>query len=52
MTNPRKEHWKVVKYIQNTMDVELCFTRKSAKLLGFSDKDFGGDPESSRSTSS
>lgn len=43
MSNPREEHWKVVKSIQNTMGVRICFTGKSAKLVGFSDTEFGGN---------
>ena len=55
MANPGKEHWRAVKwilkYVQNSLDVELCFSGKSTDLMGFSDADLGGDLDSSRSTS-
>ena len=55
MSNPGEEHWKVVKwilrYLHNSLNVGLCFTKKAVKLVGYCDSDLGGDLDTNRSTS-
>ena len=55
MSNPGEEHWKTVKwilrYLHNSLNVDLCFTKKAVKLVGYCDSDLGGDLDTSRSTS-
>lgn len=47
MSNPRKPHWEVVKwilqYLKGTSNYALCFGRNHALLEGFSDLDLAGD---------
>ena len=56
-SNPTDDHWKVLKrvlrYLQGTKDLGLCYTRAPG-LLSFSawtDASWGEDPDDSRSTS-
>ena len=55
MACPRKEHWQrlmgVVRYLKGTANVGIIFDgKKMGDLTGFSDSDFGGDPDKRRST--
>lgn len=56
MQSPRKTQLeatkKIMKYVNSTMDMGLLFKKKSnLSLTGFTDADFGGDPDDRRSTS-
>ena len=55
MSKPGEEHWRAVKwilrYLQNTLDIGLCFTQEAVVLEGYCDSDLGGDLDTSRSTS-
>ena len=54
MSRPRKQHWKVVKwilrYLKGLSNTCLCFTGASLKLQGYVDADFTGDINSRKST--
>ena len=57
MHNPRKEHWKAVKwilrYIQKTLDVGLIFKKDDMvgqHVVGYCDSDYAGDLDNRRST--
>jgi hypothetical protein len=55
LSNPTTEHWSVVKrilrYLHDTIDMGLCFTKSGAPLLSaFSDADWAGDADDRRST--
>ena len=55
MANPGKEHWEAVKwllrYLRGTSSTLLCFGKGKVTLQGFVDAYFGGNVESSKSTS-
>ena len=57
LANPSKEHWtavkKIIKYLKNTMNHGIMFDGKydDLKLVGYSDSDYAGDPDSRKSTS-
>ena len=57
MQNPGKEHWKaakrVLRYLKGTMKHRLCFPQSKGKamLVGFSDADHAGCPDTRRSHS-
>ena len=54
MSNPRKEHWRSVKwilrYLKRSSDMTLCFDGTNVQLLGYIDFDFAGDVDSWKST--
>ena len=54
-SNPRQAHWQAVKrvmrYLRGTTDLVLCYQGGDLKLRGYSDADWGGDPNESRFTS-
>jgi len=54
-SNPGEKHWKVVKrimrYLRGTYDYALVFQGGDMKVRGYTDADFGGDIDSSVSTS-
>ena len=54
MSRPRKQHWKVVKwilrYLKGLSNTCLCFTGASLKLQGYVDADFTSDIDSRKST--
>ena len=54
MSNPRKEHWKTVKwllrYLKGTSKVALCFRRGDVTFEGFSDADLDGCLDTRKST--
>ncbi|GKB24641.1 retrovirus-related pol polyprotein from transposon TNT 1-94 [Tanacetum coccineum] len=54
MSNPRREHWEVVKwllrYLKGTSKATLCFSRKEVVLEGFSNLDYGSCLDSGKST--
>jgi hypothetical protein len=55
MQNPGKVHWeaakRVLRYVQQTKKLGLQFRREeSLELVGFCDSDWGGDPDTRRST--
>jgi hypothetical protein len=56
--NPGHKHWNLVKrilrYLKGTQDLELCLggvPTSNPKLHGYTDADWGGDPDTRRSTS-
>ena len=55
MSNPGKEHWAAVKwilrYLQGTSKMSLCFGKGEPILDGFTDSDMAGDVDSRKSTS-
>jgi len=54
-SNPGLAHWQTVKrimrYIRGTTDLVLCYQGRDLKLRGYSDVDWGGNPNESKSTS-
>ena len=55
MACPRREHWQrligVVRYLKGTINKGLIYDgSKLGEIVGFSDSDFGGDPDKRRST--
>ena len=54
-SNPGLAHWQAVKrimrYLRGTTDLVLCYQGGDLKLRGYSDVDWGGDLDESRSTS-
>ena len=54
-SNPGPTHWQAVKrimsYLRGTTDLTLCYQGGDLKLRAYSDADWGGDPDESRSTS-
>jgi len=48
-------HWQAVKrimcYLRDTTDLFLCYQSGNLKLRGYSDADWGGDPDEYRSAS-
>ena len=55
MSNPGKKHWEAVKgvmrYLNGTKDMCICFGRKKACVMGYTDADYAGDLDKRRSTS-
>ena len=55
LSNPGKEHWNAVKwilrYLQGTSSLKLCFGTEKPILCGYTDSDMAGDVDSRRSTS-
>ena len=55
LSDPGKEHWVVVKwilrYLQGTSKMSLCFGKGELILDGFTDSDMAGDVDSRKSTS-
>ena len=56
--NPGRVHWiaakRILRYLRGTMDLALTFTHPRGKPLvfyGYSDSNWSGDPDTSRSTS-
>lgn len=55
MSNPRKEHWralkKVLRYLQGTLDLGICYSRSEGELTlsAWTDFSWGEDPDNSRS---
>lgn len=54
-SNPTPEHVKAVEriysYLRGTLDLQLTYRGEISDLKGYSDSDWGGDPETFRSTS-
>ena len=55
-SNPGQKHWMAVKrilrYLKGTSDYMLCYQRKKyLRLISYSDADWGGDIDQSKSTS-
>jgi hypothetical protein len=55
MAAPRQEHWRaligVVRYVKGTVNYGIRYDGKCmGQLVGFSDADFGGDPDKRKST--
>ena len=55
LSDPGKEHWAVVKwilrYLQGTSKMSLCFGKGEPILDGFTDSDMAGDVDNRKSTS-
>ena len=54
-SNPDQKHWMIVKrilrYLKRTLDYMLCYQgNKDLRLIGYSDADWGGDIDQSKST--
>ena len=56
MSNPYQKHWEVVKgimrYLNGTRKLCICFGRNGACMFGYTDVDYVGDMDKRRSTSS
>jgi hypothetical protein len=54
-SNPGIAHWKAVKrilrYLKGTSNYMLCYQGSDLQLVGFSDSDYAGDRDKSKSTS-
>ena len=54
MANPGKEHWNAVKrvlrYIQGTSNVTLCYGGSDFVVSGYADSNYAGDRDNSKST--
>ncbi|XP_042497505.1 secreted RxLR effector protein 161-like [Macadamia integrifolia] len=54
-SNPGSAPWEAVKrimiYIKGTKHLKLCFQAEKLEVIGYSDDDFGGDRDDSKSTS-
>jgi hypothetical protein len=54
-SNPGNAHWQAVKrimrYLRGTTDLVLCYQGGDLKLRGYTDADWGGDLDESKSTS-
>jgi len=54
-SNPGPTHWQAIKriicYFRGTTELVLCYQRGDLKLRGYSDANWGGDLDESRSTS-
>ena len=53
--NPGRQHWEAVKrimrYLRGTLDAKLMYTRGGdSQLTGYTDADWGGDPDTRKST--
>ena len=55
MSNPGKKHWEamkgVMRYLNGTKELCICFGNKEACVLGYTDADYAGDMDKRRSTS-
>ena len=55
MSNPGKKHWEAVKsvmrYLNGTREVCICFGSKEPGVEGYTDADYAGDMDKRRSTS-
>lgn len=58
MQNPLKSHWdqglRILRYLRQSPDFSIWYPAgdgKAPTVRGWSDADWGGDPESQRSTS-
>jgi hypothetical protein len=55
MSNPGKEHWKIVqwifRYLHGSSSACLCFSKSGDGLVGYVDLDYGGDLDKRRSLS-
>ena len=55
MSNPGKKHWEAVKgvmrYLNGTKELCICFGSREACVLGYTDADYAGDMDKRRSTS-
>lgn len=55
LSNPGKERWiavkRIVRYLQGTPKICLCFGNEKHVLLGYIDVDMVGDVDSKKSTS-
>src|SRR5688572_31132685 len=55
MSNPGKEHWKVVQwiftYLRGSSSACLCFSKSGDGLVSYVDLDYGGDLDKRRSLS-
>ncbi|XP_055603735.1 uncharacterized protein LOC129751963 [Uranotaenia lowii] len=54
-SNPGRQHWeavkKIIRYLKGTTTNKLEYSKRgSSELVGFSDADWGGDPDNRRST--
>jgi len=54
-SNPKPAHWQAVKrifyYLRDISNLVLCYQNGNLRLRGYSDGDWGGDLDESRSTS-
>ena len=54
MSNPCKKHWEavkgVMKYLNGTKNMCICFGKKEACVVGYTDSDYAGDLNNKRST--
>jgi len=54
MADPGREHWntikRILKYINGTLDVVLCYGGSKFTIRGYIDSDFVGDLEKRKST--
>lgn len=54
MSKPAQAHWTaakgVVRYLAGTLDHGITYSGRDLKLWGFCDADYGGDPDTRRST--
>nr|KYP41400.1 Retrovirus-related Pol polyprotein from transposon TNT 1-94 [Cajanus cajan] len=54
MSNPGRKHWEAVKwllrYLQGTSKIALCFSKNDVVLEGYSDPDLGGCSDIREST--
>jgi hypothetical protein len=54
-SNPLPEHWKIVesllRYLRSTVNLQLVFEGPLKPLVGYTDADYAGDPNTRRSTS-
>ncbi|KAI3821705.1 hypothetical protein L1987_09277 [Smallanthus sonchifolius] len=55
MEEPTKTHWeagkRILRYIKGTLDYGIVYTEGNRKLVGFSDSDYAGNLDESKSTS-
>ena len=55
MSNPSKKHWEaaksIMRYLNGTRDVCICFGSKKPGVEGYTDADYAGDMDKRRSTS-
>jgi len=54
-SNPLEAHWKIVetilRYLRGTLDMKLVYEGRLQPLIGYTDSDYAGDPNTRRSTS-
>lgn len=56
LNNPGRDHWlavkRILRYIKGTIDYGIIYDgSRDRKLIGFTDADYAGDPDTRRSTS-